>query len=128
MGAATIIVTLKKGGMQVPSKGVLMSEGLVFTGFYLNWSELSKEDKQRMLDARSKKKKGGIGNKRQISDVTSIAEQLQVIKRTISELMSSKNDHTNSISSEGKMKSKAQHAQNDAGNASGGRHVKSNQE
>ena len=60
--------------------------------------------------------------------MTSIAEQLQVIKCTISELVSSKNDHINSVSSEDKMKSKVQHAQNDAGNAFGGRRVKSNQE
>ena len=92
----------KKGGTQAPSKGILTSDGLVFMGYYLNWSELSKEDKQRMLDSRSKKKKGGIGNKRQISDVASIAEQLQVMKRTISELMSAKNDHINSESSEEK--------------------------
>ena len=118
----------KKGGMQAPNKGVFMSDGLVFTGYYPNWLELSKEDKQRMLDSQSKKKKGGIGNKRQISDVTSIAEQLQVIKRTISEVVLSKNDHINSVSSEDKMKSKAQHAQNDAGNAFGGRRAKSNQE
>ena len=88
--------------MQAPNKGIFMSDGSVFTGYYPNWSELSKEDKQRVLDSRSKKKKGGIGNKRQISDVTSIAEQLQVIKRTISELVSSKNDHINSVSSEEK--------------------------
>ena len=99
----------KKGGMQAPSKGVLMSDGSVFTGYYQNWSELSKEDKQCMLDSRSKKKKGGIGNKRLISDVASIAEQLQVMKCTISELMSAKNDHINSESSEDKMKSKTQH-------------------
>ena len=105
-----------------------MSDGSVFRGYYLNWSELSKEDKQRMLDSRSKKKKGGIGNKRQISDMTSIAEQLQVIKRTISELVSSKNDHINSVSCEDKLKSKAQHTQNNAGNAFGGRRSKSNQE
>ena len=118
----------KKGGMQAPSKGVLMSDGSVFTGYYPNWSELSKEDKQRMLDSRSKKKKGGIGNKQQISDIASITEQLQVMKRTISELMSAKNDHINSESSKEKMKSKAQHIPNDAGNAFGGRRVKSNQE
>ena len=41
----------KKGGMQAPNKGVLMSDGLVFTGYYLNWSELSKEDKQCVLDS-----------------------------------------------------------------------------
>ena len=53
----------KKGGMQAPNKGVLMSDGSVFTGYYPSWSELSKEDKQHMLDSRSKKKKGGIGTK-----------------------------------------------------------------
>ena len=110
----------KKEGTQAPSKGILMSDGSVFTGHYPSWSELSKEDKQRVLDSRSKKKKGGIGNKWQISDIASIAEQLQVMKRTISELMSAKNDHINSESSEEKMKSKAQHIQNDAGNSFGG--------
>ena len=110
----------KKGGTQAPSKGILMSDGSVFTGYYPNWSELSKEDKQRMSDSRSKEKKGGISNKWQISDVASIAEQLQVMKRTISELMLAKNDHINSESGEEKMKSKAEHIQNDAGNAFGG--------
>ena len=114
--------------MQAPNKGILMSEGLVSTGYYPNWSELSKEDKQRVLDSRNKKKKGGVGNKRQISDVTSIAEKLKVMKRTISELMSSKNNLINSKSSEDKVKSKAQHSRNDAGNAFGGRCTKSNQE
>ena len=118
----------KKGGTQAPTKGILMSDGSVFTWYYPNWSELSKEDKQRMLDSRSKKKKGGIGNMCQISDVASIAEQLQVMKRTISELMSAKNDYINSESSKEKMKSKAQHIQNDAGNAFGGQRAKSNQE
>ena len=105
-----------------------MSDGRIFTGYYPNWSELAKEDKQRILDSHSKKKKGGISNKRQISDVASIAEQVQVMKSTISELMSEKNDHINSESSVEKMTSKAQHVQNDAGSAFGGRRVKSNQE
>ena len=118
----------KKGAMQAPSKGVLMSDRSVFTGYYLDWSELSKEDKQHVLDSRSKKKKGGIGNKRQISDVASIAEQLQVMKRTISELMSAKNDHINGEFSDDKMKSKAQHIQNNGGNAFRGRRAKSYQE
>ena len=114
--------------MQAPNKGIPMSDGSVFTGYYPNWSVLSKEDKQRVLDSRNKKKKGGVGNKQQISDVASIAEQLQVMKRTISELVSSKNNITNSESNEDKVKTKAQHLQNDAGNAFGGRRTKSNQE
>ena len=105
-----------------------MSDGSVFTGYYPNWLKLSEEDKQRMLDSRSKKKMGGISSKRQISDIASITEQLQVMKCTISELISAKNDHISSESSKEKMKSKAQHIQNDAGNAFGGRRAKSNQE
>ena len=53
----------KKGGMQAPNKGILMSDGLVFTGYYPNWSELSKEDKEHVLDSWNKKKNGGVGNK-----------------------------------------------------------------
>ena len=53
----------KEGGTQAPNKGVSMPDGSIFTGYYPNWSELSKEDKQRVLDSRSKKKKGGLGNK-----------------------------------------------------------------
>ena len=118
----------RKGGMQAPNKGILMSDGSVFTGYYPNWLELSKGGKQHVFDSRNKKKKEGVGNKWQFSDVTSIAEQLQVMKRTISELMSSKKNQINSKSSEDKMKSKAQHSQNHAGNAFGGQCVKSNQE
>ena len=53
----------KKGGTQAPNKGVFMPDGSVFTGYYPNWSELSKEEKQRVLDSRRKKKKGGLGKK-----------------------------------------------------------------
>ena len=53
----------RKGGMQAPNKGILMSDRSGFTGYYPNWSELSKEDKRRVLDSRNKKKKGGVGNK-----------------------------------------------------------------
>ena len=42
------------------------------------------------------------------------------MKRTISELVSSKNNPINSKSSEDKAKGKAQHLQNNAGNAFGG--------
>ena len=41
----------KKGGMQAPNKGIIMSDGSVFTGYYPNWLELSKEEKLRMLDS-----------------------------------------------------------------------------
>ena len=41
----------KKGGIQAPNKGTLMSDRSGFTGYYPNWSELSKEDKQRVLDS-----------------------------------------------------------------------------
>ena len=107
----------RKGGIQAPNKCILMSDGSGFTGYYPNWSELSKEDKQWALDSQNKKKKGGVGSKRQISDIATITEQLQVMKRTISELVLSKYNLINSESSEDKVKTKVQHLQNDAGNA-----------
>ena len=48
---AVTTAVLKKGGIQAPNKSILMSDGSVFTGYYPNWSELSKEDKQRVLDS-----------------------------------------------------------------------------
>ena len=42
----------KKDGTQAPSKGILMSDGSVFTGYYPNWLELSP-----VLDSQSKKKR-----------------------------------------------------------------------
>ena len=107
----------KKGGIQALNKGILMPDGSGFTGYYPNWSELSKEDKQQVLDSRNKKKKGGAGGKQQNSHVASIAEEFQVMKHTISELVSSKNNPINSKSSEDKAKGKAPHLQNNAGNA-----------
>ena len=41
----------KKGGMQALNKGILMSDRSGFTRYYPNWSELSKENKQRVLDS-----------------------------------------------------------------------------
>ena len=56
VGAAIIIVILRRKGERKPQAKAYS------TGYYPNWSELSKEDKQRVLDSRSKKRKGGIGN------------------------------------------------------------------
>ena len=49
-------------------KGIHMPDGTIWTGFYSEWEQLSKEDRQSVLDARQKNKaKGGRG--RQVSEV-----------------------------------------------------------
>ena len=128
-GVTTIIVILRRrGGCKHQTKAFLcqmdwFSQGITQTG-----KNYQKKTNSLCWIHEARKKKGGTGTKRQISDITSIAEQLQVIKRTISELVSSKSDHINSVSSKDKVKNKVQHAKNDPGNAFGGQREKSNQE
>ena len=42
--------------INAPKKGVYMPDGTIFTGFYPNWKELDKQEKQQVLDERKKKK------------------------------------------------------------------------
>ena len=66
-------------------KGIHMPDGSVWTEFYSDWDQLSKEDRQMVIETRQKNKaKGGRG--RQVSDVTSSASKLKKIKSQMSEL------------------------------------------
>ena len=128
VGATTTIATLRKRGECKPrTKAYLCQTDRFSQGITQTGRNYQKKTSSTCLIHKARKK-AGVGNKRQISDVGSITEQLQVMKRTISELVSSKDNHINSESSEDKMKSKAQHSQNNPGNAFRGLCVKSNQE
>ena len=62
--------------------GIYMPDGSVWTGFYSDWSQLSKEDRQTVIDTRvSNKAKGG----RKVSEVGS-AKKLKEIKSQVAEL------------------------------------------
>ena len=62
--------------------GIYMPDGSVWTGFYSEWNQLSKDDRQTVLDTRlSNKTKGG----RKIAEVGS-AKKLKDIKAQVAEL------------------------------------------
>ena len=84
-----------RGGGPGPSKdnakrkGIYMPDGSVWTGYYSDWSQMSNEDKQTVLDTR-KKNKGKSPKGRRTSEVGSklkdVKSQLAELKRTIASL------------------------------------------
>ena len=72
------------GGGNVGAKrnGIYMPDGTVWTGFYSDWNQLSKEDRQTVIDTRTaNKSKGG----RKIAEVDS-AKKLKEIKSQVAEI------------------------------------------
>ena len=103
-------------------KGIKMPDGSIWTGFYSDWDQLSKEDRQTVIDTRAENKNRG-GRKRQASDVTTttstklkgIKSQMDELKRTLAALKSkqpSANDDNDSVTPD------------NAGDAFGGRSKK----
>ena len=74
-------------------KGIYMPDGRVWTGYYSDWSQMSSDDKQTVLDTR-KKNKGKSPKGRKVSEVGSklqdIKAQVAELKRTIASLNKSK--------------------------------------
>jgi hypothetical protein len=95
----------KNGGKR---NGIHMPDGSVWTGFYSDWDQLSKEDKQTVIDTRvSNKAKGGrgkkvagvltTGDKKALKEITS---QVSDLKRRLASLKMSKTDSTDIDSDE----------------------------
>ncbi|KAI2496708.1 hypothetical protein MHU86_17804 [Fragilaria crotonensis] len=66
-------------------KGIKMPDGSIWTGFYSDWDQLSKEDRQTVIDTRIENKSKG-GRKRQVSDVSTGNKKLKDIKSQMEEL------------------------------------------
>lgn len=62
-----------------------MPDGSVWTGFYSDWDQLSKEDRQTVMDTRVKNSAKGGRKGRQVSEVCS-GEKLKTIKSKMAEL------------------------------------------
>lgn len=70
------------GGAGAKRNGIYMPDGTVWTGFYSDWSQLSKEDRQTVIDTRiANKSKGG----RKVAEVGS-AKKLKEIKSQVAEI------------------------------------------
>ena len=120
VGATAIIVILRRRGECKPQTKAYLcqmdrfSQAIAQTG----QNYLKKTSSACWIhEARKRREALVLSDKFQMS--LPFAEQVQVIKLSISELVSSKTDHINSVSSEDKVKNKVQHAQNDVGNAFG---------
>jgi hypothetical protein len=106
--------------------GIHMPDGTVWTGFYSDWEQLSKEDKQTVIDTRvANKAKGGRGRK--VHEVCSggsakklkeeIKNQVAELKQTLASLKSGKD-------STGDDKSNNDETPDNAGDSFGGRQKK----
>ena len=111
---------IRRGGPGKDSskrKGIYMPDGSVWTGYYSNWSQMSSDDKQTMLDTRKKKGKSPKGRK--VSEVSSklqdIKAQVAELKRTIASLHESKAPSTDGNESD---------TPDNAGDSFGGRQAK----
>ena len=116
---------IRGGGANLASKrkGIKMPDGSIWTGFYSDWDQLSKEDRQTVIDTRVENKTRG-GRKRQASEVTTtkstkklkdITTQVAELKRTLASLKAKQSTADDDDESD---------APDNAGDAFGGRNQK----
>ena len=109
--------------INAPKKGIYMPDGTIFTGFYPNWKELDKEEKQQVLDAHKKKKNKSdnvASNKCGISEIETLTEAIHAMKRSVSELVSNKLSTAVEVDDD----PKNNEPKKDTGNSFGGHRVK----
>jgi hypothetical protein len=69
-------------------KGIHMPDGSVWTGFYSDWDQLLKEDRQTVMDTRvkNKAKGGGRSKSRQVAEVCCTSDKMKSLKTKMAEL------------------------------------------
>jgi hypothetical protein len=64
-----------------------MPDGSVWTEFYSDWEQLSKEDRQTVNDTRAKNKaKGGRNKGRQVAEVSCTSDKMKSLKTKMADL------------------------------------------
>ena len=71
------------GSVSGKRNGIHMPDGSIWTGFYADWNQLSKEDRQTVIDTRVSNKAKGA---RKASEVGSASRNLKDIKQQVAEL------------------------------------------
>ena len=100
-----------------------MPDGTIFTGFYPNWKELDKEEKQQVLDTHKKKKNKSdnvVSNKHGISEIETLTEAIHTMKWSVSKLISNKLSTAVEVDDD----PKNNEPKKDAGNSFGGHCIK----
>ena len=99
---------------------IYATDGTIWTGHYDKWATMKDTDKEKITAERECKKKARSGKgpkaktyKRKVSDLLSLTEDIQAMKRSVTELISKRDETVNEAFTKPPL--------NDAGNAFGGR-------
>ena len=111
----------KAGRVRRDGNSIYATDGTIWTGHYDEWATMKETDKEKITAERERKKKakGGKGPKgkaykRKVSDLSSLTEDIQAMKRSVAELISKRDETVDEASTKPPPR-------NDAGNAFGGR-------
>jgi hypothetical protein len=93
---------IRGGGSSSPGSkrdGIHMPDGSIWTGFYAEWDQLSKEDRQTVIDTRATNK--AKGGRRKVAEVGStklkeIKTQVAALKRKLASMKSNKESSADS--------------------------------
>ena len=97
--------------------GIHMPDGSIWTGFYPNWKQMS-EDKQAKVKAAREKKKLNKKKDAKVSEIKTLINEVESLKRTIASTSSS------NVQADGEQKSDEDETPNNAGTQFGGRNKK----
>ena len=110
----------KQGRVRRDGNSIYATDGTIWTGHYEEWATMKDVDKEKVTAERERKKKNRAGKgskgktfKRKVSDLSSLTEDIQAMKRSVAELISKRDETVD--------KGPTKPPRNDAGNAFGGR-------
>ena len=110
----------KQGCVCHNGNSIYATDGTIWTGHYDKWANMKDVDKEKVMAEREHKKKvrGGKGSKgknykRKVSDISSLTEDIQAMKRSVAELISKRDETADEVAPKPPC--------NDAGNLFGGR-------
>ena len=111
----------KQGRVHHDGNSIYATDGTIWTGHYDEWATMKDADKEKVTAERERKKKTRTGKgskgktyKRKVSDLSSLTEDIQAMKRSVAELISKRDEMVNELSTK-------LPPCNDARNAIGGR-------
>ena len=110
----------KQGHVCHDGNSIYATDGTIWTGHYDEWATMKDADKEKITAEREHKKKAQNGKgsksknyKRKVSDISSLTEDIQAMKRSVAEFISKRDETINEADPKPPC--------NDAGNAIGGR-------
>ena len=101
---------------QLKRDSIYGPDGSIFTGYYSNWRTLPRENRDKVLAERVRKKNGD--KKRKLSEIQTLSSDIESMKRTVAQMISARQENRD----DGNDDDATRH---DAGNCSGGRKGKS---